>query len=445
MYSRMRVCGIIGVKALQCEARVTVALEKTMLMSTPVLRRRFTGVVVLLALTFVLATSAVGDIRGTDVVGDVAVSSSGALKAVAPDLVTPSAVLETADGQVLWSRNADDRRAMASTTKIMTAIVVLEAVADLSEKVTVPREAATVGEADVGLRAGQNLSVRQLLEATLIHSGNDAATALAIHIGGSVDGFVRLMNDKAESLNLPNTQFTNAHGLDETGHRTSAADLATMARYAMGKPAFREMVGSETVSVSAGGTTKRFDATNLLIGSYDGATGVKTGWTNDAGYCLVASAERGDIELFAVILGTKNENARFVQAKRLLDWGFEHYAVQQVASAETTVALVAVTDFLDRTVPAVVAETTATAVFDVLGPVTSRSSVTLDVQAPVVKGQRLGTLTVEQGGRLIAQVPIVAATAIDAPDRWERFTIGITRFWRTVFGGQLQAEPVTVQ
>ncbi|PKQ38783.1 MAG: hypothetical protein CVT59_01500 [Actinobacteria bacterium HGW-Actinobacteria-1] len=407
-------------------------------------RRLLVGVTALLSVSLVFASPALAEVRGTDLVGERQVSSSPDLEAAAPDMTTPSAVLETADGQLLWARDARAERAMASTTKIMTAIVVLEAVSDLSEMVTVPAEAASVGEADVGLRTGQKLTVRQLLEAMLVHSGNDAATTLAVHVGGSIPGFVDLMNEKALSLDLEHTQFTNPHGLDASGHHTSAADLATMAQYAMQKPAFREMVGEKTVSVPAGNVTKRFDASNLLLGTYEGATGVKTGWTNDAGYCLVASAKRGGIELFAVILGTKTENARFVQAKRLLDWGFAHYGVREVTSAETTAALVTVTDYLDVTVPAVIAETTSTPVFDILGDVTSRTSITEQIKAPVAKGQRLGTLSVEQGGRLIAQVPIISAADVAAPGGWERFKIGVTRLWRKVFGGQLQAETVTV-
>ncbi|MCE5191144.1 MAG: D-alanyl-D-alanine carboxypeptidase [Actinomycetia bacterium] len=408
-------------------------------------RRWLVGTAALpLLLAFVFARPAYAEIRGTDLLGDRAVASSSALKVVAPNVVAPSGVLETSDGQVLWARDADVGRAMASTTKIMTAIIVLDDVRDLSEMVTVPAEATTLGEADVGLRAGQQLSVRQLLEAMLVHSGNDAAITLAVHVGGSVDGFVKLMNEKAASLDLGQTRFTNPHGLDESGHHASADDLATMAQYAMRNATFREIVGMRSVSLTIGGTRRRFDASNLLLGSFGGATGVKTGWTDEAGYCLVASAQRGGTELFAVVLGTKSETARFAEARRLLSWGFEHYGIRAVTTAEETAALVAVTDYLDRTVPAVVAETTSTAIFDVLGDVTTSASVAEEVQAPVDKGQRLGTLSVEQSGRLIAQVPIVSAAAVAAPDGWERFRIGVTRLWRTAFGGQVRAAPVTM-
>jgi D-alanyl-D-alanine carboxypeptidase (penicillin-binding protein 5/6) len=301
-----------------------------------------------------------------------------------------------------------------------------------------------VGEAGVGLRVGQELTVRELLEAMLVHSGNDAAITLAIRTSGSVAGFVDAMNAKAVELDLRDSHFTNPHGLDESGHHTSAADLATMARYAMNNETFRAIVRMKDVRVPVGSGTKRFDASNLLLGTFSGANGIKTGWTNDAGYCVVASAERGGIELYAVVLGTKTESARFEQAKTLLEWGFAHYSVQQLTSADTTAALVVVTDYLDKTVPAIVAETTSTAVYDVRGPITVRADVAEEVAAPVAAGQRLGTLTVEQGGRLLSQVPIVAADAIPEPTFWEGIQIGVTRLWRKLFGGMLQAVPVTV-
>ncbi len=398
----------------------------------------------MLVATLVIPSAAAGDIRPTDVLGEVAVSSTAGLEKIAPDVTLPSGILETSDGEVLWARDGDAERAMASTTKVMTAIVVLDSELDLEKIVTVPPEATKVGESGVGLTTGQELTIRQLLEAMLVHSGNDAAFTLAIRTSGTLEAFVAAMNEKAEELSLLHSHFTNPHGLDEPGHHTSAADLATMARYAMGNDDFRDMVGQTEVRIPTASGSRKFDASNLLIGSFTGATGVKTGWTSDAGYCLVASAERGGIELFAVILGTKSEGARFVQAKRLLEWGFRHYTIKQVTSAEETAALVAVTDYLDRTVTAVVAESTSTPVYDVRGEITLKADVTEALAAPIAQGQRLGTLTVEQGGRLLAQVPIVAAEGVAAPTFWEGLKIGVTRLWRKMFGGELQAAPVTL-
>lgn len=411
----------------------------------PSRRGRLLGVMLVIALAACLPGVASASVKGSDTIGGIEVASQARLGAVAPDISVPAGILETSDGEVLWGRATDEQRAMASTTKIMTAIVVLESGLDLNEKVTVPASATTVGEAGVGLRTGQSLTVRQLLEAMLVHSGNDAAITLAVRVSGSQDAFAEAMNAKAAQLDVRHSHFTNPHGLDEFGHYTSAADLATLARYAMQNEVFRTMVTKTKVRVpTASGGIKEFDASNKLLGIYDGATGVKTGWTNDAGYCLVASATRGDVSLVAVVLGAGNEDERFDQARHLLDWGFEHYRVTNVASAEQTAALVPVTDYLDTTVPAVLAGDLSVPLFDVEGePVASVQAVT-GVEAPVAKGQRLGTLSVVQGERLIAQVPIVAARDVEAPGLWKGFTIGVTRVWRRVFGGRLQAAPATV-
>jgi len=408
--------------------------------------RRFVHGLLVALFALGLASPALAEVRDADLVGGAAVVSAPALRAAAPDMAVPSAILVTGDGQVLWARDADVERAMASTTKIMTSLVALEQVQDLSERVTVAPEAVKVGEADVGLRAGQELPFRQLVEAMLVHSGNDAALALAIHIAGSEDAFVTLMNDKASELGLTHTHFTNVHGLDEDGHHTSAADLVTLARVAMASEVFRHAVASKTVSLpkADGSGEEVFDSSNQLLTTFEGANGIKTGWTNDAGYCLVASAERAGIELVVVILGAGTEKGRFTEAERLLGWGFEHYATRTLTSLDTTAAHVAVSDYLDVTVPVVVGETTATPVFDVWGDVGYSLDVPQEIAAPVTKGQRVGTLTVTQRDRLLAQVPIVAARDVPEPTFVERVRIAITRLWRRLFGGSLKAQPVTV-
>jgi len=376
-------------------------------------------------------------------VGGVSIAEEPTLAESAPDVAMPSGVLRTGDGRTLWERDPDAERAMASTTKIMTALVVLDE-AEFSEQVAVSATAAAVGESGANLVAGQTLTVQQLLEAMLVHSANDAAYALAEHVSGDVDAFVALMNQKAIALGLTHTAFTNPHGLDESGHHTSAGDLATLSTVAMADPRFAAIVSMPSVSVTSAGRNTDFENSNLLLGTYEGATGVKTGWTNDAGYCLVASATRGAVSFVAVVLGTRSEEDRFVQAREVLDWGFAHYAETTLATAETTAALVPVTDYLDRTVAAVVAEDFVTPVFDLDGEVVSRVDMLTEVEAPVVAGQRLGTLTVVQGQRLLAQVPVVAARDVPEPDAWQRIGIWFTRLWRTVFGGQLQAASVPV-
>ncbi len=405
-----------------------------------VCRARVSIIAVLLLVivaVFPVHSSALERIDGTSVADD------AALAAAAPPVGMPAGILRTGDGRTLWERDPDAERSMASTTKIMTALVVLDR-ADPADTVTVSARAASVGESEAGLVAGRSYTVQRLLEAMLVHSGNDAATALAEHVGGDVDGFVALMNEKAAELGLTHTTYTNPHGLDEPGHYTSAADLATLSAIAMADPRFSSIVGMERVEVANGSKATTFETSNKLIGRYEGATGVKTGWTNDAGYCLVASARRGGIAFVAVILGTSSESDRFAQAETLLDWGFAHYAETQIASADATAALVPVTAWLDRTVAGVVAEDAVVPVFDLDGEVVSRVDMLFEVDAPVNAGDRLGTLTVVQGQRLLAQVPVVAAEDVPAPDAWEAIGIWFTRLWRTVFGGQLQASAVPV-
>lgn len=377
-----------------------------------------------------------------ETVGYETIAEDPALRDVAPEVSMPSGILRTMDGRTLWSRDPDAERAMASTTKIMTALVVLEH-AEMTDVVTISRDAAGVGEAEIDLRPGQEVTVEMLLEGMLVRSGNDAAIALAEHVGGSVDGFVAMMNQKAADLGLVHSSFVNPHGLDEPGHYSSAEDLATLSTLAMSDPRFAGMVSQPSVMVDDGqGGAKRYESSNKLLGTYEGACGVKTGWTNKAGYCLVASAVRDGIGLVAVVLGTDSEDERFDEARVLLDWGYDHYRPTEVATAETTAALVPVTDYLDRAVPAVVGESVTVPVFDLDGEVSARADVVHEVEAPVSAGQRLGTLTVRQGERLLAQVPIVAARDVAAPDTWERVGIWFTRMWRSVFGGRLQAPAV---
>jgi D-alanyl-D-alanine carboxypeptidase (penicillin-binding protein 5/6) len=269
----------------------------------------------------------------------------------------------------------------------------------------------------------------------LVRSANEAAMALAEYTSGSVEQFVVAMNAKAAELGLKDTHFANPHGLDVPGHYSSARDLATLARYAMGIPLFRKWVGMKAVTLTGKAGKRTYESTDVLLRTFPGAEGIKTGWTNGAGYSVVSAARRGKVELVAVIMGTNSENARFRQASRLLEWGFAHYAYRGIATAGTPAGTVPVSDYLDRTVPVAVSENASAPVLDVEGPVTRSFSMAKQVQAPVTVGERLGTMSVLQAGRLLAQVPVVATRATSAPGEWESFTIWLARTWRSVAGG----------
>jgi len=321
---------------------------------------------------------------------------------------------------------------MASLTKIMTAVVALEH-SSLSDVVTVPRQAAIVGQSSAGLVAGEKLTMFELIEALLVKSGNDAAVTIAEHIGGSQPGFVAMMNRKASDLGLTNTHYANPHGLDASGHYTTADDLAVLTRYAMTKPAFRDVVRRSSVTIGTGKRRTKLQSTDELLGIYAGAMGVKTGNTNGAGYSVVSAAERGGVTLFAVVMGTKSDRERFIDAKALLDWGFGHYRPMRVADKGTVVAEATVSDYLDVTVPLAFSQDTTLAVLDVDGPI-KRSVSVAPVRAPVNAGQTVGVATFRQGQRVIATIPLVATHRVKAPNLFEVAWIAVVRVWERVFG-----------
>ncbi len=395
--------------------------------------RRLTLTYALAAVLFVSA-GLPGIVMAVDSIGGVPLPEASALAtAAAPDLKMAAGMLMASDGRELWSRDADAQRAMASTTKIMTAVVVLEN-ADLAQVVTVSSAAATVGESAADLRAGETMTVATMLEALLVKSGNDAAIALAEHVAGSEAEFVAMMNAKAAELGMSNTNYANSHGLDQIGHHTSARDLATISRYAMAQPEFRRCVGLlSTVVESSRGTHTLYNSNELLL-NFDGANGIKTGWTNDAGYCLAASAERDGVELTAVVLGAASEQERFDQAAALLDWGFAHYSVRTLASAEETVGTIPVSDYLDVDVVAVLPDGVTAPVFDLDGEIERIVTLEPELDAPVTVDQRVGTLTIKQGDRLVAQAPVVAASNVVKPGFLEAVGIALQRVWRGIFG-----------
>lgn len=229
---------------------------------------------------------------------------------------------------VLASDGADEERAMASTTKIMTGMVAFEN-STPQQTVVVSQRAADVGEAEVPLVAGEEVQIGSLTTGLLVRSANDAAIAVAEGVAGSVEAFVAMMNEKARDLGLQHTHFANPHGLDEDGHHTSAADLLAMARAAMDIPAFARAVGSQVYRFPPGpdGAFRVVENTNRLLWDYEGAIGVKTGYTLEAGRCLVAAAERDGRRLYAVVLGSGEEGDQFADAEALLDYGFSSFGV----------------------------------------------------------------------------------------------------------------------
>ena len=234
-------------------------------------------------------------------------------------------VIDRKTGLVLYEKNSNDVRKMASTTKIMTAIVVLENTTDLSEIVTVSKKAASVGGSFLGLRSNDKISINDLLYGLMLKSGNDTAIALAEAVGGSVEGFAELMNNKAQELGLENTHFVTPHGLDSEEHYTTAYELAKLANYALDNEKFLEIVGTKNYTVTASGRSINVSNGNELLGYFGGVYGVKTGFTNGANRCLVTACKRGDIDVISVVLGADTKTIRTKDSINILNYVFKNF------------------------------------------------------------------------------------------------------------------------
>lgn len=307
-------------------------------------------------------------------------------------------LLDTETGDMLFEENSDQSLPMASTTKIMTAVVVLEN-ASLDESTCVSAYAEAVGESSAWLEEGEFLTVEQLLYALMIQSANDAAVALAECVGGTEDAFAEIMNEKAEEMGLENTHFTNPHGLDGEGHHTSARDLASIAAYAMTIPEFRLMVVTDEYEIPWPGHPypRVLENHNKLLDMYPYATGIKTGYTVDAGKCLVASAEKDGRELISVILN--GGESYWDQTISMMEYGFNDFVHVEFAYGNQPLAYVEVGDFPRRQVGAVGSEDLIFTVRkDRLKDFENASVHYLEwVPYPVAAGQEIGYMRVGEG------------------------------------------------
>lgn len=232
---------------------------------------------------------------------------------------------------VLYGKNENDVRAMASTTKIMTATLLIEN-ADLSQTVEVSKRAANTGGSRLGLKTGDKITLNDLLYGLMLCSGNDAAVQIAETVGGSVEGFAEMMNNKAKALGLTNTSFVTPHGLDENGHHTTAYELAVLTDYALNNPTFAKVVNTKYYTVTINGNPKDLSNTNELLGYLQGVNGVKTGFTNNALRCLVTSTLRNDFNIITVVLGADTKKIRTSDSIKLIEYAYENYEQIDVAS-----------------------------------------------------------------------------------------------------------------
>ena len=349
---------------------------------------------------------------------------------VMPSVSAKSAVLiDVNSGELLCSKNPDERLPMASTTKIMTALVAIET-GDLAEEVTIPREAVGVEGSSIYLYEGERLTLEQLLYAVLLESANDAATAVAIHVGGSIEGFSTLMNQKAAELGLENTHFENPHGLDSEQHYTTARELAIIAAEAMKNPKLREIASTQKKTIPLNGTegVRLLINHNRLLKSYDGAIGIKTGYTKKSGRCLVSAAERDGLTLICVTLSAPDD---WRDHTSLLNYGFSNYESRVLCSeGEIRQLLPLVGGESDCVTLTNVSEIRVT-----LPKGTSSVECRIEARgfeyASVYEGEMLGRAIFLLDGKEIASTPLVASYSVNKIKNknslWDKITSPFTK------------------
>lgn len=333
------------------------------------------------------------------------------------ELNAKSAVLmEKSTGRVLYEQNPHERLAPASITKIMSLLLIMEAIESgkitLEDTVSASEHAVSMGGSQIWLEVGETMTVDELLRAVAIGSANDATVALGEYIAGSEEAFVNMMNERAAELGMENTHFVNCTGLDAEDHYTSAYDVALMSRELIGHDLIKQYSSVWMDSLREGET--QLVNTNKLVRFYEGATGLKTGTTDEAGYCLSATAERDGMELIAVVMGSDSGNNRFNSARKLLDHGFANYVKVSPSVEMSEIPPISVTGGVESSVP--VSEINLETVLISKGmenSVTAQIDVPESVEAPIAAGQQIGTVSVMQGDEVLSQTPITAARDIE--------------------------------
>lgn len=327
-----------------------------------------------------------------------------------PEVSAKAAIgIEASSGEIFYSKNIHTRLPMASTTKIMTAIVALE-MGEVSDTVEIHKNAVGIEGSSIYLYEGECLTLEDLLYALMLESANDAAVAIAIHIAGDVEGFVGLMNDKAEELELQNTHFENPHGLDSGEHYTTAYDLGIIATYGMKNPDFRKIVSTykRVIPLANGEGARVLINHNKLIRNYDGAIGIKTGYTKKSGRCLVSAASRDGVELICVTISAPSD---WQDHESILDFGnsiYEHKLLSGVREIALPLPVINGHD----------SEITLKSSVDVSVTVRRGTEITTIIEAPrfvfapISEGEEIGRVIYLQGGDIIGESPLIAEKSI---------------------------------
>lgn len=350
------------------------------------------------------------------------------------ELRSPSVVLmDAATRQVLASKNPHERRSPASLTKMMTLVLCFEALeqgrVSMDDVVSASEEACELGGTQIYLEPGERMKFRELLLSVAVASANDASVAVAEHVAGSEAKFVDMMNEKARELGMRDSQFRNSHGLDEEGHYTSAYDMALLCSYASKFPELVKMT-SIYQDYIRGGKFWLVNRNKLLL-SYEGCDGFKTGHTDKAGYCLAATAKRGDMRLVSVVMGSETPDLRMKETTKLLNYGFANFQSTVFARKGETISHVKVYKGTKANVPVIAADDLVVTVpkgGDLLAE--KKVDVPAEVQAPVRKGEALGQMLVRRAGREVGRVALVAGEDVPRLGLLGIFWRILETFWR---------------
>ena len=343
-------------------------------------------------------------------------SSATFLAADKPGVDAQGAILmDFETGRVLWEKDSDKPFAMASTTKIMTAIVALEN-GNLSDIVTASKKAQNTAPTKMSLTAGETITLEALLYALMLVSANDAATAIAEHIGGSVENFCKMMTDKAADLGAKDTLFESPNGLDTENHHSTAYDMAVIARYALNNEAFVKIIRTPSITIRSSKTTYSLANRNRLLNEFSGATGIKTGYTGKAGHCFVGAAKRDGMQLISVVLasgwGSRGKEQKWVDTKEILKYGFAEFSYVDIINEGQTAAVASVLRSKSTELALEYAKS-------VRLPLSEEERAGLElvtevyegVKAPVNTGDKLGVCRVYAGGELIDEVDLCTTDA----------------------------------
>lgn len=338
---------------------------------------------------------------------------------------------------MIIGKNEDIKSAMASTTKIMTTIVILEK-ADLNETVTVSAKAGGTGGSRLGLKRGDKASVRDLLYGLMLRSGNDAAVALAEHVGGSVKEFAELMNEKASELGLTNTHFVTPHGLDDANHYTTALELAKLTDYAMNNETFSKIVGTKSITIYINNQPRQINNTNELLGVLNGVVGVKTGFTNNAGRCLVTETKRNNMDIITIVLGADTKKDRTKDSVNLIEYTYSKYKMynleEQIIEEFNKWKNINEKRILitkgKQSNPKLALGAIEKAIIPICDDDKIEYSINAltEVEAPVEQWNVMGTLTVKLNGEILENIDIVNINEVQKRDWKDYFKIVLNTY-----------------